>query len=196
MNLQWLLKLTRALVQIDHWLSARTWKLSMPYVIPRTHLFRCITFAEWIRLLGYFQELGISLWSSIEAVMSPMGISFYYILSWWEQRHRENILVVQYEDLNENPLPVVKDISRFLRLTHEDSTLQQLVEWCSFNNMKKQPSTNYQHFTHKYRLDISPYMRRGQVGDWKNYFNEEENNYIDNLYEVRCKPVKLFFKFE
>ena len=126
------------------------------------------------------------------------GDYFNHTLSWWEQRYRENILVVRYEDLNEDPHTVINEIAAFLGKSYSKEQLKSVVEWTKFSNMKENPATNFssEKYQKKFRNDISTYMRKGSVGDWKNYFNAAENEYIDNMCEARCKPVGLSFKFE
>ena len=41
---------------------------------------------------------------------------------------------------------------------------------------------------------ISPLIRKGQIGDWKNHFNETDNKYIDDLIMERLDGTGLVFK--
>ena len=43
---------------------------------------------------------------------------------------------------------------------------------------------------------ISPFLRKGKAGDWRNYFSKEQNDYCDGLVEKHFKPVGLDVEFE
>ena len=43
---------------------------------------------------------------------------------------------------------------------------------------------------------ISPFMRKGIVGDWKNYFSEEQSNIVDEMGKERLKGLDLVFHYE
>ena len=47
--------------------------------------------------------------------------------------------------------------------------------------MEKNPSVNYSHWDELgiRKQQEAPFMRKGQVGDWKNYFSSEMNDDFD-----------------
>ena len=128
----------------------------------------------------------------------PYGDYFENVLSWWEEKDRGNILAVMYEDLVQNAEETIKKIAQFLSKQCSDDEIQKIADWTSFANIRNQPSSNFTRGISAEVLDssISPYMRKGIAGDWKNYFREDENAYIDDLCERLAKPKGLFFKFE
>ena len=42
----------------------------------------------------------------------------------------------------------------------------------------------------------SKFYRKGKVGDWKNYFSDEQSRFVDNQYEMTLKPLGLELEFE
>ena len=42
----------------------------------------------------------------------------------------------------------------------------------------------------------SKFLRKGEVGDWKEYFTEEQNKYIDVKTKFYFDPIGLTFDYE
>ena len=58
--------------------------------------------------------------------------------------------------------------------------------------MKKEENVNYT-WVPGYK---GSFIRKGQVGDWKNYFTEEQNKRFDSLYAEKMAGSGLEFEFD
>ena len=165
---------------------------------PKDTLISCYHFSRMNVVYGLFPGNWRQFMELYKQGKIPYGDYFDNVLSWWALRDRPNIKLVRFEDFDEKPFVIVKEMSEFLGQKHSDAKLQSVVDWVSFANMSSQSSTSYSNkeFSHVFKSDISPYMRKGTTGDWKHYFSDEDNRYIDELCEKRCTPVGLEFKFE
>ena len=121
------------------------------------------------------------------------GSWFDHVLGWWEHRDADNILFLKYEDLKSNLREGVLQIAKFV---HTDvppaSVIDQVVEQSSFESMKSNPAVNYAWAPRN--PDQPPFMRKGKVGDWRNYFTAEQNAAFDALYAERMKDNDLDFE--
>ena len=45
-------------------------------------------------------------------------------------------------------------------------------------------------------IAISPHLRKGTVGDWKNHFTQEQSDYVDQLCMKDINNSGLSFEFE
>ena len=61
--------------------------------------------------------------------------------------------------------------------------------------MASKPTTNYSALP-MFDFNISPFMRKGCVGDWKNHFTSEQNDIIDKITKEKIDPVGLDFQYE
>ncbi|XP_077969906.1 sulfotransferase 1E1-like [Styela clava] len=88
-------------------------------------------------------------------------------------------------------------VANFLgkKLTNEQIDI--IFNFCTFDSMSKNKSTNYSHVKNLVmNFKKSKFMRKGEVGDWKNYFTINENAAFDELYEEKIKDSGLDIPFE
>ena len=122
------------------------------------------------------------------------GDYFDHVLSWWAHRNDENVLFVKYEDMKKDLLSAVTKIVRFTGFNLDEGIIKEIAFKTTFENMKDDPLANYS-WSKLYRQNRTPFMRKGEVGDWKTCFNEEQSKKIDAIYLSRCKPVDLELDF-
>ncbi len=126
----------------------------------------------------------------------PFGSWFDHVLGWWKYRDAKNVLFLKYEDFITNLSEGVQKIAGFIfGNVPQPSVIDEVVKQCSFDSMKANPTANFswaQEFRHP---DQAPFMRRGKVGDWRNYFSAEQNAVFDVLYAEKMKDSRLDFEF-
>ncbi|KAF0311073.1 Sulfotransferase 1C3 [Amphibalanus amphitrite] len=91
----------------------------------------------------------------------------------------DHVLCLTYEELHEDRVGAVRRVAEFLDkpLTQEEA--EAIARHTEFENMKKNPGCNFKHWEQTRMVkttDEGTFMRKGQVGDWRNYFTEEEND--------------------
>ena len=126
----------------------------------------------------------------------PCGDYFDHVLSWWKHRDDENVLFVKYEDMKKDLHPVVKLVSEFMGYSLSKAEVDHIAGKSTFFSMKDNPGVNYTWASHRRAPDTAPFMRKGIIGDWKEYFSTEQSVHCDNLYAKKFKPVGLDFDFE
>ncbi|XP_074655147.1 sulfotransferase 1C4-like isoform X1 [Tubulanus polymorphus] len=123
------------------------------------------------------------------------GDFYDHVLSWWNQRHRDNILFLKYEDMVTDPKSNILKICAFLGKTLSDDEIDNIVKQTSFEIMRDNPTTNFSQ-THYQDNKICPFIRKGKIGDWKNFFTDEQCRIIDKIHEDRLAETGLSFQFE
>ena len=92
--------------------------------------------------------------------------------------HSDTVLCLTYEQMHQDRASVVRKVAEFLDVALTDADVDNIVENTSFEVMKRNPDTNFQQWE-KNGMILRPgedkFMRKGVVGDWRNYFTEEEN---------------------
>lgn len=122
------------------------------------------------------------------------GSWFDHVKSWWEKREGHPILFLYYEDLKKNPKKEINKIANFLDKTLDEQTLERIIHHTSFEMMKDNPLVNYTHLpTAMMDHSKSPFMRKGVVGDWKNYFTMTQSEKFDAIYKKKLSGTTLEF---
>ena len=62
--------------------------------------------------------------------------------------------------------------------------------------MRENPATNKIETDNRRKQNSSKFMRKGEVGDWKNYFTDKQNEEFDKQYAEKMKESGLEFQWE
>ena len=120
---------------------------------------------------------------------------FDWNLGWWKYREYPNILFVKYEEMKRDLPGQVRRIMEHLNLDANDDIVFRVCQNASFQQMKTDIS-KCKFFNTLFDDSVSPFMRKGQVGDWKTHFTPQINEYIDHLCSERLVGSGLHFDFE
>ncbi|PVD32858.1 hypothetical protein C0Q70_08305 [Pomacea canaliculata] len=88
---------------------------------------------------------------------------------------------LSFEDMKKNPLERVKRIAEFLSVSIADEVCEEIVEACSFQNMKKQAEKKEVTKGETRRVTDADMYRKGEAGDWKNYLTVAMSERLDNM---------------
>ncbi|XP_059166322.1 sulfotransferase 1E1-like isoform X2 [Physella acuta] len=100
----------------------------------------------------------------------------------WDRREEGNILVLFYEDMQQDLRKAVLDVATFLNKPLTETQVDLIVQHCSFASMKDNKAVNYD-----WLKDVGAakhnenFMRKGQVGDWKNHLSQEVIEKLDEV---------------
>ncbi|XP_039620758.1 uncharacterized protein LOC120536461 isoform X3 [Polypterus senegalus] len=119
------------------------------------------------------------------------GSWFDHVIGRWDIRERHQVLFVFYEDIVQDPMREVERVVRYLGKTLDRTTTDEIVEHIAFGNKRDNPMTNF--FMNQ---EITPFMRKVKVGDWKNHFTVTQNERFEEEYQQRMAKTSLRFTDE
>ncbi|KAM4723092.1 sulfotransferase 1 family member D1-like [Rhinophrynus dorsalis] len=120
-----------------------------------------------------------------------------HVKGWWKKRQDYHILYLFYEDIKEDPKREIKKIAHFLDKELSEEILEKTVHHTSFQEMKNNNMVNYTTVPVE-MMDhtISPFMRKGETGDWKNHFTVAQNEKFEEDYQRQMSGEGLHFRTE
>nr|DBA19074.1 TPA: hypothetical protein GDO54_014950 [Pyxicephalus adspersus] len=125
------------------------------------------------------------------------GSWFDHVIGWWKAKGRHQILFIFYEDMIEDPLREIRKVMTFLEKNLSEEVLQRILKHTTFKSMKNNPMANFSVLpTSMFNQSISSFMRKGQVGDWQNYFLVSQNLLFDEEYTKKMESSGLRFRME
>ncbi|XP_042347409.1 cytosolic sulfotransferase 3-like [Plectropomus leopardus] len=124
------------------------------------------------------------------------GSWYDHVNGWWKKKQTyPKIHYMFYEDLIEDTGREIDKLCSFLGLSRSDEEKKRVAGGSHFDNMKKDNMANYS--TIKVMdFKISPFMRKGKVGDWKNHFTVSQNEQFDEDYKKKMTDLTLKFRTE
>uniref|UniRef100_A0A8C9QN34 Sulfotransferase n=1 Tax=Spermophilus dauricus TaxID=99837 RepID=A0A8C9QN34_SPEDA len=134
------------------------------------------------------------------------GSWYQHVQKWGELDGPINLLYLFYEDLKEvrptcillqNRKREIRKILEFLGRSLSEEMVDHIVQHTSFKEMKKNPMANYTTIPIEIMdQNISPFMRKGIVGDWKSVFTVAQNEHFDAHYAKKMAGCKLKFRWQ
>lgn len=124
------------------------------------------------------------------------GNYFEHVLSWWSHRDDDNVLVLKYEAMKKDLPSAVSKIAKFIGQDIDKKLIDEISDKTTFDNMKKDSSANCKWISEGYRDGHNPYVRKGVVGGWRDYFTPKQAERLDVLYETRLKAAGLELEFQ
>lgn len=117
----------------------------------------------------------------------------FYNLWYQHQDIPRDFLLIRYEELSRNPMPILHETLNFLEVEQvQPEILQQAIVFSSFDNMKQLERKNY--FKDSIlRQEIkgdseSSKVRRGKIGGYVDYLDQDDLRYIEDTVQEMGIP--------
>ncbi|XP_016486859.1 cytosolic sulfotransferase 12-like [Nicotiana tabacum] len=120
--------------------------------------------------------------------VSLFGPFWDHVLDYWKKslEKPKRVLFLMYEEIKEKPEIQLKRLAEFLEcpFSEEEETsgvVNEILKLCSFENLSNLEVNKNEKWPtgEEHKL----FFRRGEVGDWKNYFTTEMVEKLDHIIE-------------
>ncbi|XP_025090130.1 sulfotransferase 1C3-like [Pomacea canaliculata] len=164
----------------------------------------------WVSFYNHFHgSAGFSnydgTWNHFLEVMMDTGFYygdwFDYVLDWEARLAADkelNYIISSFEDLKLDPVGQIQNLDKFLGLNRGRELCERIAEACKFSNMKavKDAQTPSEMERKIWKQNAPGFYRKGEVGDWKNWFTVAQNEAFDEMYEKRIAGSQLTYRYQ
>lgn len=133
------------------------------------------------------------------------GSSAQHMLEYYKRRNEPNVLVVKFEDMKRDLPAVIRQVADHLKIDRDltNGDIAKLCDYAKFENMQENPSVNMEAiFYPDSMIQDDPetgkrgkFIRKGQVGDWKNYFTPEIDEKFDEWINTNMGDTGITFDY-
>lgn len=126
-------------------------------------------------LVQWFDELETQLEDSGKSNPTSFGLKFFgFEATYWQERHRPNLLFVHYNDLKEDLAGEMRRIADFLEIAVPEKLMPSLVEAACFESMKKDGDALFPKLQDIFDRGADRFINRGLSGRWREYLGAED----------------------
>jgi len=123
------------------------------------------------------------------------GSYFDWVLEWWEHKEDDNVLFLKFEDLKKELTGQVGIIANFLGYQLSQEEMEEIAEKCTFKNMKENRVGSIEENKDLIMKENKSFYRKGIVGDWQNYFSDEQLEKFNRWCNSHLEGTGLEFDF-
>ena len=121
------------------------------------------------------------------------GDFFEHNAAWYEfNKDRKNSLVVVYEEMRKDPRSNIIKMANFLNKELSEKAVDLIVENSSIESMQSKMNKPRPGPT-SWRRERSTFIRKGAVGGWRDYFTQDQSDYVDRQLEKYFEPLGIKF---
>ena len=109
-------------------------------------------------------------------------------------RDHPNMKIIWFEDMKTDLAGVIRDVTQFLDRPMSDKIIDLLVDHLHIDNFRKITTEMLE--GQKNQKAMVEFFRKGQIGDWKNYLDEKNNEKWNKWMQENIQGIEVNFKFE
>jgi len=137
-------------------------------------------------LIQWFDELEAQLEKSGP---TQFGLQFFgFEATYWDERHRPNLLLVHYNDLKEDLAGEMRRIADFLGIAIRESLMPSLVEAAQFATMKKDGDALFPKLKKVFDRGADRFINQGRSGRWREYLKAGDIARYEAIMARACAP--------
>jgi len=115
-----------------------------------------------------------------------------HILSWLPKNDDDQTHLVYYENLQKNFQQNLTQVAMFLGAQVDKDRVTEIEEQCSIGSMKKE----YKQKSGYIGKNVNTFIGKGGVGGWTNYFNQDQIDEMNQVFENKLKGSGVQFTYE
>jgi aryl sulfotransferase len=136
-------------------------------------------------LIQWFEQLE----AQEESGTTRFGLQFFgFEDTFWQERHRPNLILVNYSDLKEDLDGEMRRIADFLGIAISETLMPSLVKAAGFEAMKKDGDALFPKLTQVFDRGADRFINKGRSGRWREHLKPEDIARYEAIAERACTP--------
>ncbi|XP_069102706.1 sulfotransferase 1A1-like [Argopecten irradians] len=126
---------------------------------------------------------------------------FQYTKDWHEIiKNNKNLQIhmLYYEDIIKDPIGETRRLADFLKVSYDEQLIKDVSINCNFKNLKKANKEVKAAITGNPNPEMDDFQnmyRKGEVGDWKNWFTVADNEKFDAVMAERMEGIGFEYTY-
>ncbi len=120
---------------------------------------------------------------------SPAMSFFHFERSWWDERHRPNVLLVHYNDLKADLSGEMRRVADFLGIPVPPDVWPELVEAAGFEAMRRDGEVLMGNMAAIFRGGGSRFFHKGTNERWRGVFRDDDLALYDAKVTAKLSPA-------
>ncbi|XP_070541676.1 sulfotransferase 1C2-like [Ptychodera flava] len=153
---------------------------------------------SWFNMNKAFAPINFSLTFAEYVERFVQGKVFYssyvdHVCDWRDLGLDDNVLHVTYEEMKADVVSVLRKITKFIGKSESNEEVAKIAESISFEKIK---GSREQFNAATLDEKVSPFLRKGIIGDWKNHLTVAQNELFDKeiVEKLKQKDVNMIFE--
>lgn len=169
----------------------------------------CVSFYHYCKLMHGLQGTFEDFLQLFIDELTPIGSYWKHVLPFWKRSNDANILFLKYEDMKRDLPATIRKCAEFLHIDYDltEENMKRICEHLQFDKMQANPAVNLDPILNcsdsngntsvEKRCDVTTkFIRKGQIGDWKNYIPDEMSERFDIWIDQNLKDSGLTFEYD
>ena len=122
------------------------------------------------------------------------GDYFHHVQGAWSRRYHPNLKFLWFEDMKRDLVPVIKDLCNFYQLPLTAEKIKELERIMVVDKFRENYAAS--ETTEETATLKKNFIRKGQIGDWKNHFTAEMSTVWDAWIQQNIEGTGIPLQFE
>jgi aryl sulfotransferase len=118
----------------------------------------------------------------------PAMSFFHFERSWWDERHRSNVLLVHYSDLKADLAGEMRRVADFLGISIRADVWPELIIAARFEAMRRDGAVLMGSVASEFQEGRSRFFHKGTNERWRGVFREDDLAFYDAKVAVTLSP--------
>ena len=109
----------------------------------------------------------------------------------WKQKDHPNLKILWFEEMKNDMMAVIRDVANFIGYPMTEYKVLQLDDHLHIDNFRKVMVESVA--DEEKKVYMEKFIRKGQVGEGENYFDEETNKVWNEWIDINWKGTGISF---